>query len=91
MTKSTFQYYLNKLEVILNRLRQKVLKVNVAKSTFLATQIEYLGYLITIDGIKPLQQQKTQAILQLEKPTTLRELRRMLGMVQYYRDIWKKT
>ena len=63
----------------MNRLRQKGLKVNVAKSTFLATQIEYLGYLITRDGIKPLEQ-KVQAILQLEKPTTLRELRRMLGM-----------
>lgn len=89
LTKSTFQDHLKKLEVILNRLRQKGLKVNVAKSTFLATQIEYLGYLITRDGIKPLEQ-KVQAILQLEKPTTLRELRRMLGMVQYYRDIWEK-
>ena len=47
LTKSTFQDHLRKLEVILNRLRQKGLKVNVEKSTFMATQIEYLGYLIT--------------------------------------------
>ena len=30
-----------------------------------------------------------KAILELKEPTTLRKLRRVLGMVQYYRDLWE--
>ena len=89
LSKSSLKDHLSKLETMLIRLRQKGLKINAKKSSFCQTQIEYLGYLITRDGIKPLDK-KVQAILQLDKPKNLRELRRILGMVQYYRDIWEK-
>ncbi len=42
--------------------------VNVAKSTFCALEIEYLGYVLTRDGIKP-QSNKVHAILRI-KPHT---------------------
>jgi hypothetical protein len=38
------------------------LKVNVEKSTFCTLEIEYLGYILTRDGIKP-KINKVQAIL----------------------------
>jgi hypothetical protein len=38
------------------------LKVNAEKSTFCALEIEYLGYVLTRDGIKP-QSNKVQAML----------------------------
>jgi hypothetical protein len=44
------------------------LKVNAKKSTFCALEIEYLGYILTRDGIKP-QSNKVQAILAIELPT----------------------
>jgi hypothetical protein len=37
-------------------------------------------------GIKP-QQKKVQAILMLNPPNNVKELRLFLGMVQYYWDI----
>jgi hypothetical protein len=37
-------------------------KVNASKSTFWALEIEYLGYILTRDGIK-LQSNKVQTIL----------------------------
>ena len=48
---------------------------------------EYLGYVLSRDGIKP-QKKKVQAILGLMPPRSVKELCRFLGMVQYYREIW---
>jgi hypothetical protein len=54
-----------------------------------ALEIEYLGYVLTRDGIKP-QSNKVQAILAIEPPTGVKQLRHFLGMVQYYCDIWAR-
>ena len=40
-------------------------------------------------GIKP-QPEKVSAILAIRPPTTVKGLRKFLGMVQYYRDLWEK-
>jgi hypothetical protein len=61
------------------------LKVNA----FYALEIEYLGYILTRDGIKP-QGNKVQAIL-IELPKGAKQLRHLfLGMVQYYRNLWAR-
>ena len=73
----------------LELLRKANLKVNVAKSLFATQSIKYLGYLVTTEGIKPLAD-KVAAIQRMERPKTLRQLRSFLGMVNYYRDMWKK-
>jgi hypothetical protein len=56
---------------------------------FCTHEIEYLGYILTREGIKP-QPKKVQAILTLNPPNNVKELRHFLGMVQYYRDMWAK-
>ena len=56
---------------------------------FLYPQIEYLSYILTRGGIKP-QPKKLQAILGINPPNAVKELRHILGMVQYYRDMWAK-
>ncbi len=81
--------HLDKLEVVLRQLCNSGLKVNAAKLTFYALEIEYLGYVLTRDGIRP-QSNKVQAILAIKLPTGVRQLRQFLGMVQYYRDIWAR-
>ena len=57
--------------------------------TFCALELEYLGYVLTRDGIEP-QSNKVQAILTIKPPTGVKQLRRFLGMVQYYRDLWSR-
>ena len=64
------------------------LKINTAKSTFCSFETEYLGYVLTRKGIAP-QTKKIDTILALSPPTKVMELRTFLGMVQYYRDMWK--
>ncbi len=81
--------HLEKLEEVLRRLHNAGLKVNAAKSTFCALEIEYLGYLLTRDGIK-FQSNKVQAILAIKLPTGVRQLRHFLGIVQYYCDLWAR-
>jgi hypothetical protein len=57
--------------------------------TICALEIEYLGYILTRDGIKP-QSNKVQAILTIKLPTGVKQLRHFLGMVQYYHDLWER-
>jgi hypothetical protein len=72
---------------VLARLRDTGLKINAAKSLFCAHEIEYLGYILTREGIKP-KPKKVQAILVLNPPNNVKELSHFLGMVQYYQDMW---
>ncbi len=87
ISRSCLENHLKKLEEVLRCLRDAWLKVNAEKLTFCALEIEYLGYILTREGIKP-QNNKVQAILVIQPPKNVRELRHFLGMVQYYRDLW---
>jgi hypothetical protein len=87
ITRRTLDKHLQKMETVLTRLHDAGLKVNAAKSLFCAHEIEYLGYILTREGIKP-QSKKGQAILALNPPNNVKKLRHSLGMVQYYRDMW---
>ena len=89
ITRKSFEDHLAALKLVLQRLSDAGLKCNAAKSTFCALEIEYLGYMLTREGIRP-QKEKVQAILALKPPTGVKTLRSFLGIVQYYRDLWEK-
>jgi hypothetical protein len=57
--------------------------------TFCTLEIEYLGYILTRNGIKP-QSNKVQAILVIQPSKGVKQLRHFLGMVQYYRGLWAR-
>jgi hypothetical protein len=48
----TFEDHLEKLEFVLKILSDKGLRINAEKSTFCATEMEYLGYLLSRSGIQ---------------------------------------
>ena len=52
-------------------------------------EIEYLGYTLTTDGVKP-QKKKVEAMQRIKRPTTPIQLRTFLGLVNFYRDVWEK-
>jgi hypothetical protein len=62
ISKLSLEDHLEKLEEVLRQVCDAGSKVNAAKSTFCALEIEYLGYILTRDGIKP-QSNKVQAII----------------------------
>jgi hypothetical protein len=53
ITRQTLDKHLQKMETVLTRLCDAGLKVNAAKSLFCAHEIEYLGYILTREGIEP--------------------------------------
>ena len=89
ITKGDWKDHLDKLREVFVRLRQAGLKINANKSFFGRDSLEYLGYWITRDGIQPVPK-KVQAILNIAEPKTKKELRRFIGMINFYRDMWKR-
>ncbi len=49
----SFDDHMAKLEKVLKRLLDGGLRCNAPKCTFCATELKYLGYLLTRDGMKP--------------------------------------
>jgi hypothetical protein len=89
ISRNSLKYHLEKeLEEVLRRLRDAVSKVNADKSTFCALE-KCLRYVLSKDKIKP-QSNKAQAILAIQPPKGVKQLRHFLGMVQYYRDLWAR-
>ena len=77
-------HHLQHLRQLFERLRSAKLRINPDKCTLGKDQVVYLGYSISADGFKP-PARKIQAITDFPKPTTSTELRRFLGLFNYYR------
>ena len=87
-TAGSFEDHLKHVELVLQHLTDAGFAVNLHKSLFAVNKIDYLGYWVTHRGIQP-QPKKVEAIMRLTPPTTKRQLRCFLGMINYYRDMWR--
>ena len=67
VSKGDFDTHLDHLEQVFTRLAEAGLKVNVTKSHFCKYELEYLGYLINREGVRP-SMKKVEAIRNLAPP-----------------------
>ena len=58
-----------KIELVLSWLQKKGCRANLQKSFFMQKEVEYFGYLLTKDGVKP-QPKKVEVMNQLEGSKT---------------------
>ena len=58
--------HLNKIDVVLTRLKKMDFRANLRKSFFMQQEIEYLGYSLTTEGVKP-QKEKVEAMKKNQK------------------------
>lgn len=72
------------LTEVLNLLRQQQFFVKRSKCSFACASLEYLGHIISADGVAT-DPRKTQAMTDWPQPTTITELRGFLGLTGYYR------
>lgn len=72
------------LELLFQRLQQYGLTLNQAKCTFGTSEVRFLGHQIDAQGIRPLED-KVCDITDFPVPETAGQLRRFLGMVNFYR------
>ena len=82
-----FDDHLEKLDKVFNKLQNAGFKINAEKSFFAKDELDYLGFKITRNGIMPLPD-KVQAIQNIAPPTTKKQLRSFIGIINYYRDMW---
>lgn len=74
----------NHLRIIFQRLKDYGMVINVSKCIFGAREVSFLGYHISANGTKPLDT-KIEAIKNFPVPNNIRQLRRFLGMINFYR------
>jgi hypothetical protein len=71
------------VQEVLSRLQRAGFTLNPDKVTLGATEIKYLGHLVSSRGVRVLPD-RVEAIRRFSRPTNLRSLRRFLGMVGFY-------
>ena len=69
---------------VLTRLREHNLHARPEKCSFHTTSVEYLGVIITPEGVS-MDPKKVQAILDWPAPRSIRELQSFLGFANFYR------
>ena len=75
--------HLEHLRIIFQHLKEAGLKLKRSKCDFIKRHIQYLGHLISQDGIQPLPE-KLESIRDMPAPRNPKEIKQFLGLAGYY-------
>lgn len=78
--------HLEHLEILFDRLKQFGILINTSKCILGVKEVSFLGYNVSSFGIRPLPE-KIQAVKDFPIPKSVKQLRRFLGMVNFYRRL----
>lgn len=84
----TLEEHNKNLSIIFQRLRDTNLKVQPDKCEYLKPELEFLGHLITPEGIKT-NPKKIEAVKSFKTPRNPKEVKSFLGLSGYYRKFIK--
>jgi hypothetical protein len=76
--------HIEHLHIVLQRLRDHHLYAKLSKCDFWLREIKFLGHTISQDGIS-VDPEKVQEVMNWKPPTTVRQIRSLLGLAGYYR------
>jgi len=85
---ASLQEHVIHLTSIFQKLRDANFKVQLNKSDFLRKETEFLGHIVTQEGIKP-NPDKIAAIKNFPCPKNKKEIKSFLGLLGYYRKFIK--
>ena len=71
------------LNLVFKRLEEHGLVVNTKKCVLAVNQLSFLGHVVPSEEVKPTTT-NVQAIVDYEKPHTKKQLRRFLGIIQFF-------
>ncbi|XP_061373527.1 uncharacterized protein LOC133315866 [Gastrolobium bilobum] len=80
----SFEEHLLHLQIALECLQQNQFKVKLNKCGFALLEIDYLGHLVSGDGVKA-DPKKISAMMDWPKPKNVKQLRGFIGLTGYYR------
>ena len=78
--------HLKHLRILFERLRSADLKLKEVKCNFLKKHIQYLGHIISGEGITPVPE-KLGSIQKMLPPRNPKEVKQFLGLIGYYRKL----
>jgi len=84
----TYEEHLDRIQRVLQRLRESGLKLSPTKCTFFQEKVKYIGHIVAKDGIKP-DPDKIEKVSNWPRPTTPEEVRQFLGVIGHYRKFVK--
>lgn len=84
----TEDQHIQHIREIFHTLNKARMKVQLDKCRFFEKQVEFLGFVVSSDGIRT-NPTKVEAITNFPAPRTLKELRSFLGLSGYYRRFVK--
>ena len=79
----SFREHLNNLQAVLACLQETSLKLKPAKCQFFQHKVEFLGHIVSRDGIQA-DPRKIEKVANWPVPTTMKELQQFLGFANYY-------
>ena len=80
----TLEEHLTHLRLVLERIQKAGLKLKLAKCAFIRKEVEYLGHILTPEGLKTNPRIVT-SVMEFPTPTGVKEVRQFLGLCSYYR------
>ena len=84
------EQHMEDLKTVFKILADNGLVVQRSKCVLGKSSLEFLGYHVDANGVSPLPT-RVEAIKEVPAPTTIKELQRFLGMVNYYRRFIRRA
>ncbi|KDR23651.1 Retrovirus-related Pol polyprotein from transposon 17.6, partial [Zootermopsis nevadensis] len=78
-----------KLREVFEKLRECNIKIEPDKCEFLKVELNYLGHIVTANGVKP-DPKKINAVSDFPTPKTQKDIKSFLGLAGYYRKFIDK-
>ena len=82
---NTFEDHLSDLSRVLDQLLSSGVKIKLQKCAFFRNKVVWLGHVLSAEGISP-DPDGIQAIKQLRPPCNIKELRSVIGSLNYFKN-----
>ena len=82
ITKGSYEQHLQTVEKVLEKLQEAEMQLNIDKSHFATVVVDYLGYIISREGVKP-QPNKVQLIVDMPRPKTSTQVKRFSVVINF--------
>ena len=81
---ATLKEHEQHIDTVFQLLSNAGLKIKLAKCSFAAKKVEYLGHIVSADGISP-DEKKLKAVKDFPEPKNVDQVRSFVGLASYYR------
>jgi len=80
----TFEGHMERLRLVLQRIKEAGLKLKPSKCQFLQTEVKFLGHVVSGEGVKP-NPDNLMKVKLWSSPKTVTQIKQFLGLASYYR------